>query len=188
MELQKLSDEKLLHLFKQQQHPSVFSELVRRHRPYIVTRCYGILKDKDDAQDVAQEVLIRLFTRSETYHSNAPFMPWLNIIIRNRCVDHLNGDKQDLHQEISRKIEETIEEEYDTDEVAKPTIEVLKELLEQVRGEEKLLICLKYRQGWSNKEIQQSLHLNENTVKSKIKRSCKKLQKLFLVYRDNQIG
>ena len=186
MKLQELSDENVLHLFKQQQHPSAFSELVSRHRPYIVRRCYGYLKDEEDAQDVTQEVLIRLLTKSETYRSDAPFMPWLNTIIRNRCIDHLNQDKEALHQEISRKIEETIEEAYDTDEVDKPTVEILEELLEQVGGEEKLLLLLKYRQGWSVQDIQRSLDLNENTVKSKLKRSREKLRKLFANYRDDQ--
>ncbi|MGB3852657.1 MAG: RNA polymerase sigma factor [Tunicatimonas sp.] len=186
MELNQLPDERLLGLFQQQQDHIIFSELVNRHRPYVVKRCFYYLKDQDDAQDVAQEVLIRLLTKSETYRSDAPFMPWLNTIIRNRCVDHLNQDKKELHQEISRKIEETIEEAYDTDEVDKPTVEILEELLEQVDGEEKLLLLLKYRQGWSVQDIQRSLSLNENTVKSKLKRSREKLRKLLTDYRNDQ--
>ena len=186
VELKNLSDERVLHQFKQHQDHSAFSVLVERHRRYIVKRCYAHLRDEDDAEDVAQEVLIRLFTRAETYDSSAPFMPWLNTIIRNRCVDHINGDKRDLHQEISQKIEEMVEEAYDTDEVEKPTVEILEELLEQVGGDEKLLIWLKYRQGWTTQEIQQALSLKENTVKSKLKRSREKLQKLFADYRDSQ--
>ena len=43
MELRKLSNERVLHLFKQQQDHATFSELVNRHRSYIVKHCYRYL-------------------------------------------------------------------------------------------------------------------------------------------------
>ena len=185
MKLQELSDEKVLHIFSQQKDPVIFEELVRCHQKRIVSRCYSYLKNRDDAQDVAQEVLIRLFTKADNYNSDAPFDPWLNTIIRNRCMDHIRQDKRELHEEVSRKIEESLLEDYDTEEVLKPTLEVLEELLEQVTSEEKLILFLKYRRKWSIQAIAQSLNVNENTVKSKIKRSWEKLQRLFLTYSNN---
>lgn len=114
-----------------------------------------------------------------------PFKPWLNQIISNRCVDHIKQDKKELHQEISKKIADTIEEEIDAESVNRPTVEILEELMEKISGRNKLILTLKYKQHWSIKEIAQTLNLNENTVKSHLKRAREELQKLLDRYADS---
>ena len=184
MDLSILPDEELLSLFNRHRTPALFSELVRRHQSQVLEKCRQYLKDEDDAKDVSQEVFLRLFTKSYTYRSPLPFKPWLGQIIHNRCVDHLKQDKNDLHQEISQRIADTIAEEMDTEAVSVPTIEVLHELLasEEVGGEDKFILLLKYEQHWSVQAIAASLRLNENTVKSRLKRSREKLRGLFAQY------
>ena len=185
MNLSTLPDEELLNQFKQDRNPDFFAELFRRHESHVLKKCYRHLKDEDDAKDVSQEVFVRLFTKSHTYQPNLPFEPWLNRIISNRCTDHIKQDKTELHEEISRKIVDNIEEEIDTEEVNRPTVEILEELLERVDGEDKLILLQKYRYGWSIKQIAQSLKLNENTVKSRLKRTREELQRLLIRYSNS---
>ena len=182
MNLSALSDEKLYEQFQQNYDPKGFTELVKRYEPYVIRKCYYHLKNHDDIQDVAQEVFIRLLTKAHTYRSEAPFKPWLNTIIHNRCTDHINQDKHVLHQEISNKIADTLEEEIDTKTITHPTTEILQKLLERVSGEEKLILLLKYEQQWSIKAIQEALNLSESAVKQRLKRSREKLQKLLDYY------
>ena len=127
-------------------------------------------------------MFLRLFTKSHTYKPDLPFKPWLNRIISNRCIDHLKQDKTELHQEISSKIADTLEEEIDTELANRPTTEILEELLERISGQDKLILTLKYKQHWSIKEIARALNLNENTVKSRLKRAREELQKLLAQY------
>ena len=185
MDLSTLPDEELFSQFKQDRSPDYFAELFRRHEPHVVDKCYRHLKDRDDAQDVSQEVFLRLFTKSHTYQAHLPFKPWLNRIISNRCKDHIKQDKTGLHQEISRKIADTLEEEIDTESVKRPTVEILEELLDKISGRNKLILTLKYKQHWSIKEIAQTLSLSENTVKSYLKRAREELQKLLDHYSDS---
>lgn len=185
MDLHSLSDEQLLTLFKEDRTPGFFAELVRRHEQAIIKKCYQHLKNREDAQDVAQEVLLRPYTKSHTYKPALPFKPWLEKIIQNRCIDHLKKDKTALNQEVSEKIADSIEEEMDTEEVNRPTIEILRELLETVGGDTKLILVLKYEQGWSIQAIQQALGLTESAVKQRLKRSREKIQKLFAKYSDH---
>ena len=184
MDLSVLPDEELLHQFQQHGAPIFFSELVRRHEPEVLRRCYQHLKDRDNAKDVSQEVFLRLLTKSASYQPGLPFKPWLGRIVHNRCMDHLKQDKKDLHQEISSRIADTLEEEIDTEGVMRPTVEILQELLEKVSGEEKLILLLKYEQRWPVLAIQKSLNLNENTVKSRLKRSREKLKALLTQYSE----
>ena len=184
MDLFTLTDEELFDRFKQDRSPDSFAELFRRHEPHVTDRCYRHLRDRDDAKDVSQEVFLRVFTKSHTYQVHLPFKPWLNRIIHNRCIDHVKQDKTELHQEISRKIADTIEEEIDIESVSRPTTEILEELLEQVSGRNKLILTLKYKQHWSIKEIAYTLNLDENTVKSYLKRAREELQKLLVKYAE----
>ena len=66
------------------------------------------------------------------------------------------------------------------------TVEILEELLGQVSGEEKLLLLLKYEQGWSIQSIQQSMQLSESAVKVRLYRTREKLQKLLNQYKNRQ--
>ena len=186
MNMSTLTDEELLSLFKQHGTHNFFSELVDRHEQRIIKKCYQHLRNKDDAQDVSQEVLILLLTKSHTYQSHLSFIPWLNAIIWHRCIAHLNQNKKELHLEISKKIANAIEEEIDTEAVSLPTVEILQKLLalEEVTGEDQTILFLKYGEGWSIKAIAESLNLNENTVKSRLKRTRERLQKLFIRYSD----
>jgi DNA-directed RNA polymerase specialized sigma24 family protein len=52
-------------------------------------------------------------------------------------------------------------------------------------GEDKLLLVLKYQQRWSVQAIQQLLNLNENTIKSRLKRNREKLQQLLAQYSES---
>ena len=70
-------------------------------------------------------------------------------------------------------------EEVDTEDIVKPTVDILEELLEQISGEEKLLLLLKYQQGWSIKTIQQSLQISESAVKVRLSRTREKMRKLI---------
>lgn len=182
MNLSRLSDEELLHRFQEYGTANFFSELVRRYEAEVLKKCYQRLRDREAAKDVSQEVFLRLLTRSGTYQAGLPFKPWLGRIIHNRCIDHLKQDKTGLHQEISHKIVDTLEEEIDTEDITRPTVEILQELLEKVSGEEKLILLLKYEQQWSIQTIQQSLELSESAVKQRLKRSREKLQRLLTQY------
>ena len=180
------SDEDLYVPFGKDINPDAFTELVRRHGPNVKRKCLEQLNDEDHANDVSQEVFLRLLTKPHTYKAGLPFKPWLNTIINNRCHDHLRQDKTALHDEVSFKILDMVEVEVevDTEEVNRPTIEILRKLMEQLSGEAKLILLLKYEQGWSIKTIQESLGLEESAVKQRLKRSRDKLQVLLEKYSD----
>jgi RNA polymerase sigma-70 factor (ECF subfamily) len=182
MDFTPLSDEDIIHLFRKNPNHKAFAELVRRHQNTIIKQCKKQIKDPDVTQDISQEVWIRVLTKAHQFRAESSFSNWLKTIVHNRCIDHINKNKQALHQEISQKIVDTLEEEIDTEQIPQPTTEILKELLEKISGEEKLILLLKYEQRWSIKAIQQALNLEESTVKQRLKRSRDKLQKLLDQY------
>ncbi len=187
MNLSDYSDEQLAIQFRENRDPRLLTELVNRHHPHIIQQCRHRVKDAEAAKDISQEVLIRVMTKIDSYQQEADgqsrcFATWLNTIVCNRCVDHLRQNKRDLHREISQKIEDTLEEELDTDNVEKPTVEILEEMLEKISGEEKLIFLLKYKEKWSLKEIQLVTGLSESAVKMRLSRTKEKIQQLLTRY------
>jgi len=102
--------------------------------------------------------------------------------VRNRCINHKKKNNKHFHQEISRSLIEKFEDKIDTDTLNKPTIEILEELLEKISGEGKLILLLKYKEGWSIETIQKSLNLSESAVKMRLSRIKGKLNVLLEKY------
>lgn len=184
MDLSNLTDKELICQFKRDQDSKVFSELVKRYQKVVVQQCQHYLKNEEMAKDVSQEVFIRVLTKINSYRQESAFNTWLSTIIRNRCIDHLNQDKAALHQEISLNIVNTLEDELNTEDIEKPTIEILEEMLDKINGKEKLILLLKYKEEWSIREIQQSLNLSKSAVKMCLSRGREKMRKLLIKYKS----
>ena len=159
--------------------------LYQRHQQSVVRKCYYYLRDWEAAQDVSQEVWIRVLAKLHQFHTGADFTPWLFGIVHNRCRDHIRQDKRLLDQEISRKIADSLAEDLNTEGLDQPLSEILVELMEKISGEEKLLLSLKHEQGWTSKAIAQSLGISEDNVKKRVSRARQKLRKLLDQYQQN---
>ena len=145
----------------------------------VIRRCQRYIKDQDAAQDVSQEVFLRVLLKIPGFKGNASFATWLHTIIHNRCIDHIRKDKKAMDLEISEHIAESLQEEWDTDAAEEPTVEILETLMEQISGAEKYLLLLKYKEGWSTRQIQQATGLPESIIKNRLYRTKQKLRKLL---------
>ena len=65
-----------------------FSVLADRYREAVVRRCRFRLGNPDDAQDVAQEVLLRVYRGLESFRGQASFRSWLSAIVENECLTY----------------------------------------------------------------------------------------------------
>lgn len=67
-----------------------FCRLVDRHRKPILNFVYRFLGNRETAEDVSQDVFVRLWAASRTYVPTARFTTFLYLIARNLCLDHLD--------------------------------------------------------------------------------------------------
>ena len=190
MNTSQLDDEELITKLRQDEssrnNSDLLKELVCRFEGEVLKECCRYLKNREEVQDVSQEVWIRVITKLPQFDSTRKLRPWLFTIVRNRCLDHIQQNKKLLHQELSLKIVDSLQEEIDTDDITRPNHELLEEIMEKVSGQGKLILLLKYNQGWSIKEIQNSLGISESAVKMRLARTREKIQHLFDVHRRNQ--
>lgn len=65
---------------------AAYEALVRRHTPRIRRTAYRVVGNREDAEDVAQDVLVTLWTSIGSYAGSAPFTTWLHRVVTNRAL------------------------------------------------------------------------------------------------------
>ncbi|MBI5635007.1 MAG: RNA polymerase sigma factor [Nitrospirae bacterium] len=71
-----------------------FELLIARHQRAVYNLALRFLNDSDEAEDVAQDVFIRIYKAAATYTPDAKFTTWLYTIVRNLCFNVLRSRRQ----------------------------------------------------------------------------------------------
>ncbi len=87
-----LRDEELVKLVKAGE-VEPYDELVRRHQIKIHDLCYKMIRNYDDARDLAQETFIKAFRKINTFRGRSKFSTWLYRIAMNNCLNFLKRQR-----------------------------------------------------------------------------------------------
>lgn len=96
-----LSDEELIHLVKSGEIMP-FDELVRRNEVRVHDLCYKMVRNYDDAKDLAQETFLKAYRKIKKFDGRSKFSTWLYRIAVNNCLNFLKKQKPtvELYDEI----------------------------------------------------------------------------------------
>ncbi|MBU8871019.1 MAG: sigma-70 family RNA polymerase sigma factor [Gemmatimonadales bacterium] len=149
--------------------------LVRQQQGRICSIAYGYVGDQDEAQDLAQDIFVRLYKRLDTCRDAEKFVSWLISIARNACLDHLRRRKarpprRDIPAEEMSSLKDagpTPEENWVRSSRQKLVHRALRQLSEINRE----IILLKDIQGLPLEEIAGLLELPLGTIKSRSSRA-----------------
>lgn len=83
-----------------------FEELVARHRDKIYARAFSMMRNEDDATDIAQEAWVKGWQRLKQFHGDSSFTTWMTRIVINLCLDHLRKQKRQRAESIEHLDEE----------------------------------------------------------------------------------
>lgn len=163
-----------------------FSELVDLYKDKVYQVAYRMVGHPQEAQDVAQEAFLRVYTNLDKYDVNRKFSTWVFRIATNVAIDRLRKRKPDVHLQDNVKGTEAITYESQlaaTDELPEDQVVQL-ELQDWIQSEINHLppkyrtaIILKYLEDLSLKEISEVMDLPVATVKTRIHRGREALRK-----------
>jgi RNA polymerase sigma-70 factor (ECF subfamily) len=163
-----------------------FRELVERYQAKIFSIIYGILRNHNDAEDIAQQVFSKVYFSICNFDFRSSLLTWIYKITVNECYDYLRKKRvrrlvyeSDFSQEESQRMEASepaVDPSAPADErLAQRDLAV--KLLSKVSDEDRSLILLKEVEGHSVEELAQMTGMNENTIKVKLFRTRQKLLK-----------
>lgn len=169
---------------------AAFNELVRRHQKRIYNLCYRILGNREEAEDVAQEVFITVYKSLKDFRGDSALTTWIHTITTNHCKNRLKYLKRRRYfqtnsiDDIVETNEGDMKREYASDEFYSPEEELehseagieIEKAINELEDEYKIVIVLRDVQGLSYQEIADILDLKEGTVKSRIHRARLELQ------------
>jgi RNA polymerase sigma-70 factor (ECF subfamily) len=161
-----------------------FEELVRRHQHRVVAVAGGILRQREDVEDIAQQVFVKAYFSLKRFDQRAAFSTWLYKITVNECWDLLRKRKvrplvyeSDLSEDQARQFGAPEERSTPTPDIS-DTLEArqkVERLLECLDERDRMMLVLKEVEGFAVEEIAEILDLNANTVKVRLFRARRRI-------------
>ncbi len=183
-DINKLPDEDLVKAIVKDNNTLLFEILYDRYAMLVYNKCFGFAKDGAEAQDLTQDVFLKLFVKLGSFKEKSKFSTWLYAFTYNHCVNYVtrNTAKKFEKQSVDYKDIENLSEDDDDHSFLDMKVDKLKIALELISPDEKMILLLKYQDFLSIKEIESVLGIGESAVKMRIKRAK---DKLVTVYNDN---
>jgi len=166
---------------------AAWEELVRQHTRQVYGLCFRFTNSTQEAQDLTQEVFLRVFKTIKTFRSaEGSFGTWLARVTRNLLIDHYRRTRQ---QRITDSIEDQLPvlEQVGTTGAARPdqalagreASEILQATLQKLSPDLREAVILRDLQEMEYREIADVLDIPEGTVKSRINRGRAELARLL---------
>jgi len=170
---------------------TAWEDIVRLHRRKVFNIAYKFVGRHDQAEDLTQEVFLKLYKSLDTFDRRANFQTWLISVSRNLCIDHYRS---------VRKEREVVNREIDPAELTPPSnersaqsvleqrdrVRLLRRALDKLPPALRTAVLLRDIQELSYQEIAERLALPEGTVKSRINRGRTELARQFRRLREQQ--
>lgn len=169
---------------------NAFSVLVDRYKDLIFTLALRMMKNKEEAEEVAQDTFIKTYKSLSKFKGDAKFSTWIYRVAYNTCLDRLKKNKR---QQNTVTIDEYTEHQVKTIDTALDAMEAeekakaIKACIDLLPSDDSFLLTLYYYEEQSLDEIAKVTGLKPNNVKVKLFRSRKKLATILKERLDNEI-
>ncbi|MBL7130253.1 MAG: sigma-70 family RNA polymerase sigma factor [Candidatus Omnitrophica bacterium] len=176
----------------QQGDKFAFEELLDKYQKPVINFIYRMIQNKDEADDLAQDVFIRVYNSAKTYRPTAKFSTWIYTIARNICLNELRKKERrniSLDQGIPTQ-EGELKREIASPEGSSPyedaskheLQELVKEAIESLPVNQRMAVVLRRYQLLSYEEIAKTMDCSVSAVKSLLNRAKESLKEKLKSY------
>jgi RNA polymerase sigma-70 factor (ECF subfamily) len=170
----KFSDEKLILRF-QEGDINAYNELVKRYKDRLLNFVFRYFNNVEQAEDVVQDTLIKLYTHASYYKNVAKFSTWIFTIAKNNALTELRKNKRkktdSLWTDDGKFIDiSTKEESLESKVQNEIAIDQLNKFLDEIPENFRIAVVLRDFQELSYEEISKILEIPIGTIKSRINR------------------
>ncbi len=180
-----LSDQQIVRMYIDGDS-NALSTLVNRYKDKIFTSIYLLVKDKYLAEDIFQDVFIRVIDtlKGGRYTDEGKFLPWAMRIAHNLCVDHFRKVKRNptIKTSDDRDIFEVLnfsEAGVDTRIMAEQTSDKVRKLIDLLPEDQREVLILRHYADLSFKEIAQLTNCSINTALGRMRYGLLNMRKMM---------
>jgi RNA polymerase sigma-70 factor, ECF subfamily len=157
---------------------AAFQRLIDREAPRLIRFAYGMLGNLDDAEDVVQETLIRLFENAASWTPDARIGTWLHRVCYNRAIDVLRRRRAVADESAL----EELADESDTPDTAivrSETILSVRDAIERLPARQRTAVLLFHFQDFSQRDAASVMGVSEDAFESMLARARRQLKRLI---------
>ncbi len=149
---------------------AAYAGLVHAHAGRVFAICFGMLGNRCDAEDMAQQTLLQGFTQIRSLRDSRRFGPWIARIARNLCLDAIRARKH------AAAILPAVD---DCGEADAEELRQLETALAALSSEYRVPLLLFYFDGRSTQSIAETLGIRQAAVQTRLTRARKQLRRLL---------
>ncbi|KYG28251.1 RNA polymerase sigma factor [Alkalihalobacillus trypoxylicola] len=152
-------------------------ELYDRYVKLLYSFSYKMLQDKHTSEEIVQEIFVKIWTQKSSYdETKGKFSSWLLTITRHAIIDYMRKKKELVSDMTARELQPDSEQSVEDQIEWKEKREYIKEALNQLKEEQKLVIDLFYFKGLSQQKIADHCRIPLGTVKGRLRLALKHLK------------
>jgi len=158
--------------------PAAYSFLVDKHKDMVFSIALRILRNREDAEELAQDVFVKAYQSLDTFKGESKFSTWLYRIVYNAAISKTRKKKIETVD-----LDYNLVDNYSTDEIKEDINrlgydeqkKIVDQILQGLNPEESMMITLFYFKENSTEEISEIMGMTQSNVKVKLHRLRKKL-------------
>ncbi|MCH8021169.1 RNA polymerase sigma factor [candidate division KSB1 bacterium] len=185
-------DEKALIKKAQRGNILAFESLVKNYDRQVLQLAYNMVNNTQDAEDIYQEVLVRVYKNLHRFEFKSEFSTWLYRVVVNYCINFNKKRRRLKAYSIDREFQngdenwkKSVKSEEQNPEESFLNLELSREIeaaLQQLSPKQKTVFILRHYHGHKLKEIAEILKCSEGTVKNYLFRATQKMQRQLKEY------
>ncbi len=152
--------------------------IVKEYSGMLYNHIRRMVGNDEDSKDILQEVFINVFKKIDTFREESSLKTWLFRIASNKTIDFLRKSKRFKADELPEGLKTTSNPLKHTEQSLKK--ELVHRALFHLRDDEREIVVMKELDGFTFREISEIKGIPENTVKTRLYTSLKKLRKIIL--------
>jgi len=159
---------------------NAYAELVNRYQGYVFTLVLRMIKSREDAEEVAQDVFVKAYRSLADFRGESKFSTWLYTITNTTCITFLRKKKLDVRSLDNEKVFEMADSK-DSDFRAnvieqKSRVSMVNKAIAMLNPDDSEIITLFYKAEQNLEEIARILGLEANTAKVRLHRARGRLK------------
>ena len=170
---------------------AAWEEIVRLHRRKVFNIAYKFVGKHDLAEDLTQDIFLKLYKSLDTFDRRANFQTWLISVSRNLCIDHYRSVRKE-RETINRDVDPSTlmpvsrDRSADSQLELRDRVQLLRAAMDTLPQTLRTAVLLRDIQELTYQEIADRLGVPEGTVKSRINRGRTELARQIQKLREQQ--